>query len=506
MLQNNSGGDVAPAYLASLPTTSAVLTALRSANTAKLNMMAGAKPVQHDSVDLVQLLGQGEVPSYCTEACVSPSGLHMAVCLGTIGSDYPHGHGHEYAGVWEPYTSPPPGVRFRKALMMFSLEQGIDRAWSLGDLCRNPVIKWSSDSRLLSVVMLLAVARPEGDSARPEVFHVVVLDVQGNVVYQLGHNTTCYLWFYLCQEGYTEFEWSPSGQFLLVTSRSSLERHGGQDTGCLTVFDVQGGGVVDRISLLAQSEISVSVLVERMSPAAWHPGSHCIVVSSGIELKASERFAAAGLVLGRLPDRHFIPVQGSARFSFDGQYLMAVHQDYACPDSDESLADALFTENSCKFTVLRCTLSGTDVLLEPIHSDKMAPASHTMDCSAWAPYSPSLMCSLSDVDNTIILDFAQQPSHPAEVYHRTVALEGKTCTFNACFALSGQIVVTNSGRIFRSDTGKLLRAKSDHFSEEVTGRVTQFLPSGRGLICVRQRAVQLTPTLTSCVLHVLSFA
>ena len=510
LLQNNPCGDAAPAYLASKPTTAAVLTALRMAHTAKLNMLAGAAPVQQDSVDLVQLLGQDKTPSVCTEACVSPNGLYMAVCLGTARIGEPYGRGHEYKGVWDPCTSPPPDVQHRKALMMFSLEQGLRRVWSLGDLCRNPVIKWSSDSRLLSAVILKAVPRPEGDGAPPEAFNVVVFDVQGYIVYQLGDNNASYLWFCLCQRGYTEFEWSPSGQYLLVISRSDMMHHGGRVAGCLTVLDVQGDEVVKRVSLLAQCETSVSLLSDCTTPAAWHPGSHCIVVSSGIELKAPERFATAGIILGRLPDKHFIPMQGSARFSFDGQHLVALYHAEVDSGSDEEPAEALSSlDEGRKISVLRCSFSGTSMLLEPIYSHNMVPPDCSIATAAWAPCTPSLRCDLRSrksswhsvnphPDSSFILHFVQQP--------RSVELEGKSWGYDECFSLSGQLVMSSFGGIYSSETGKLLRPKSDHLPEGDIGRVRKVLPSGRGLVCLNQRIKQHEPCLTTCVLHIIRFA
>ena len=495
MLQNNPGGDVAPAYLASLPTTAAVLTALRSANAAKLNMLAGAAPVEHESVDLVQLLGQGEVPRYCREVCFSPNGLYMSVVLGTLSPGF-EGHGHRYSGVWDPYTSPPPTEQYRKGLLMLSLEQGIETVWPLSDFCRDPVIRWSPDSRLLSVVILLARPQPmEGTPA--EAFNVMVFDVQGNVVYRLGDENRGYLWYYLCKECFAEFEWSSSGQYLLVISHRDMSP---QDTGCLTVVDVWGDQVVDQLSLLAQSDISVGLLGDRMTPAAWHPTSHCIVVSYSVKLQDPESFAAAGVILGHLPDQHFIPVQGSARFSPDGQYLVADYQEKAVPGSGEELAEFHSMAYSCESSVLSCSFSGTDMLLEPIYS-------HSMQYSTWAPYSSLLLCTLREPDCSFILDFAQQPCQSgARAHHTKVVLEGKSHGFDACFSISAQLVVSSSGDIYSSGTGKVLRAKSDHYSEEDTGQVDQFLPSGRGLVSVKHHLDNLDRRVTTGILHILTFA
>ena len=313
LLQDVPSRDLAPAFLATMPDTAAVLAALRTAHTARLAIEAGQEPVERQVVQLSTLSAWREGCSdglrlACRSVAFSTDGQFMALSLHSSGcrSSSPRHYVSDY------------GVAVLKVTEGF-IEQAC--------ICSGPwypTFSWAPAEPNLSIAIRGSEdGKSNACAQQPAVF---VLDVKtGAALHALGPKNLSLFW-QACfeKDPQTKLNWAPTGSLLLVTRRSSWGTNTEQNL--LSVFDIRQDMLLAQSTFKDGPNVGCAKVI-----ATWTPNSQGLVMSHGVQLQAEEAFAGQGLALGILPEPcvvHDISSPGGA-FSPDGRrFIVCDAHDY----------------------------------------------------------------------------------------------------------------------------------------------------------------------------------
>ena len=281
LLQAVPTEDVSSGYLASLPTTKAVLSALRSAHTAQLAILQGSAAAAEQTA---QISAGGPMFPSSHGGSFSRCGQYLAISYHSC-----DGQGSESRRF---------GITVCQAAGGFQQQTRFQA-------CRlAPANCWAPDSPLLSIARL--GASPVGGASAASQPAVLVFDAQaGRILHALGRQNES-VFHALCQDqhqaGWPKLAWSPLGDMLMVSSRLHLPENATESHlahGLLTIFDVKAD------MLVAQAQVSMANFSDQVIAAAvWHPSSRGIVLSYSVKLQHPAAFAACGLAVGSLLSFH----------------------------------------------------------------------------------------------------------------------------------------------------------------------------------------------------------
>ena len=344
--------DVAPCYLASLPTTEAVLATLGAAHRARLAIAAGKTVKPH----LVRLAAPPGAPAldWAATACV---GIAFSACGQYLAVSFQ----------WTEEVQRPRKLLPRlNGVMLFSVWGGIKQRHCVCGYYDAPVFCWAPDAPHLSIAEALDLRARQPAAEHPAV--LVIDALTGSVLHALGpRNQDAFHALHQSAEPFSNLslEWSPSGRYLLVGGHADVsmpDPAAGLEPYQLSVFDVWE----DR--LVAQSACALQLTRWSMLPATWHPSSSSpgLVLSSRTFLSSPAAFTAAGFALGTLPDRCYIPGWSGTGFSADQQRFLA-HGDSGGsePEARPEDNDLALPQLNGNVRVLRCVLAGRQISFEP---------------------------------------------------------------------------------------------------------------------------------------------
>ena len=491
---------VAQAHLASLPTTAAVLTALRKAHTARLAIAAGSQPVQHQVVPLTALSGcaaaQGLERVSCDEVAFSADGQYLAVLFCAFRPHTEEEEENDEKETERRATSAVAGQDMNTSLHAVAVLKATEGFREQICLCVQSSkfydissLHWAPNASHLSI----ALAANEGHAQQqPAVF---VLEAEtGAVRHALGpENENAFR--KACKYGkslYTQLMWSPCGRMLLVhrgaimaSRRRMADLAEEERQGLLVVFDVS------QDILVAQSEFTAELVSMLTLAATWAETPGCpsmpsLMVSHGVTLHAPEAFARSGLALSCLPE---LCILGTHKFSPNGQWLVAdVFTDGPCPWC--GCGDCIPPD---KHMILQCRYGGRH-----IQFDQEDSFQSTNGRWCWLPCSSGLAVGTGSKAECQIIRLGDQQSPSA--------IAGSLPDPPVCFSPSLEMVAeSNSSPKVMDLLGKELWA---HVSGGQHQRLEllAFLPSGCGLVCILIADYKIQGWKARTDLHILSFA
>ena len=468
VVQTRPPQDASPGYLASLPTTDAVLAALRKAHTAKLGIMSGLSPAQHvvgaplGVDDRASAHGLDAVS--CHEMAFSSCGRYLAVCFSGRTRDRNRRSRHPS----------------NNGVMVFDASEGYRQTAfrCASHVC--PSTQWAAGQPHLSIAQNIGWVGHEPCPA------LEILDARtGQTVHALspGNDSAVQsLWIvgrshHMCRQ-----LWSPSGKSLLLVTSVHLQ----DDTcrGAIVVVDM----CQDQ---LFRSNYCAAYLDDFMSPAVWHPNSAHLVLSAGVELMDAAVFIRAGFALGVLPDHcyaHALMRKDGMCFSPDGRcFLGRCHR----PDIDSGVfwaASYARTSYPLKgYCMLDCTLVGQSISFTFLWC-RIGYRCH------WEPDGPKVLFGLYEkhklgMDNRWI----RSADMVAGMVDVTIPKGGPT-QGSESFAPSGSLVAESlcGPRILDTETGKQVWRHMDLRPQHamIWARHNAFLPSGCGMVCMRGIAIE----------------
>ena len=472
---------MAPPYLATLPTTGSVLSALRSAHAARLAVTGGGNPVPvaHRGMKLASLsafsAGFSKLMHIkCQEAAFSADGQYLAVQVHSVGWVRDAVSGHNEIGCVS-------GIAVLKAA------EGFRELCCIRTKVGQREVRWAPDAPHLCIAVAPREDQLDPASFTPTHSDVCVLDLSlhaesGCRLHALGAETVgtfrqaC---VHKGKLGGTAMEWDRSGRLLLVSTQDEPEEPDDQVQGVLSVFDVA------QDALLAQSAYTAveAPRCQIREIAVWLPNSQGLVVSHGVRLFKAEAFAGK-FGLAFLPEPcYLVNALIGAAFFPGGQQLVARMRDV---DSDNDW-DSDRDDAACDHCFLECQVEGLQVTL--------SQAAWVFKGHGWS----WLPCSSGVVLGMVIkYDGAQQSQivYCGNQQQHTLALPGQTPALPMFFSPSQQIVVVNGAkhgpRIHSLQSGSQLWAAGTaiprwhHNSTRARGakyRCVAFLPSGCGLMC-----------------------
>ena len=371
LVQTNPPQDASPGYLASLPTTDAVLAALRKAHKARLGIMGGLPPAQHELRAPIAVDDMASAHGLNSVQCHTMTFSSCARYLAIVFTSYTHGQ-----NIASNIDSTHYGV------LVFDACQGY-RQTAIRCAGRSfPALQWAPNSPHLSVAQQVAdMSSFEEDISRAHPA-VEILDVQtGRAVHALGpYNDSLVQRLRATRDeedpSMTWLQWSPSGRSLLLAYSHGLQ--GQQHHGAILVFDIWQ-------DMLVQSDYFAPYLGPFMAPTVWHPSSAGLVLSAGVELKHAAAFIQASLALGELPQYCYAHATVDSTlgmgFSPDGHRFLSRYIQ-AGVDSDNywgalDVAGAPYPDKHC--CMLKCESEGMKISFSPPHWH-----AHCHDCH-WVP-------------------------------------------------------------------------------------------------------------------------
>ena len=358
--------DAAPGYLASLPSTDMLLSAVRRGHRARQNILTNAPPIRTEQLQqLPDQCSQPVVQDFrctgvsCTEVAFSTCGTAMACVI----------QGHQTCTRKDTNKALLPDALLTSQVVLYQIS-GAPKpvaSYSLGT--STPMIRWCPDQPLLCIAQLPRRRRlcslPEGyfawdcvhvPSLHPPAFMV---NGDGSLRHALGGKAANVLLEEDTHQLQQHISWSPDAHALLVCR---------QRAGALSRTEERPAGRLSIISLVEDSFLATSALSEVTSSAAyaaatWLPDSDGILMSCGCSLGDLASFQTAGFAVGVLPEAWHVH---HAAFSADGQLLIA-HRYYV---------NFQRTENC--FGVISCSRQGPNIFMELMHTFCM----HSM---CWIP-------------------------------------------------------------------------------------------------------------------------
>ena len=526
LLQDVPSRDLAPAFLASLPNTAAVLAALRKAHAGRQAILGGKPPLKQQIVRLSALSAYASVPGVktlsCHRAAFSADGQFLAISIiALVSSSTPWvaASGPDQRSTSEQssgserdmqpvHWTPRCGVAVLKVAEGFAERAFVSTGTS-------PILRWAPEAPYLSI------AHDPGKQSRGQQPAVLVLDARtGAVVRALGPESES-AFREACLYGCWSFfnlEWSASGRLLLVTGYGAEERDeegligNWIGRGQVSVFDVW-----QHSSLVAQSDMEMSSLSSQthrggsshLIAATWHPSSLGLVVSHGVELQAPQAFTQAGLALGVLAEPCVLlhSPHGTV-FSPDGKLLIAcvgrdghdmgvegsegLEEGVWETSSGSKLGSDSFSdpgsmsgdeeeedngpyddpESLCSHRIMQCQLEGRHMLF---HRAQVATVKGRN--SFWLPCSSRLVVGGDSGGSD------QQQAQICSVRDRQdmTAIPGSPLRAPICFSPSQNMMAVSAiqPRIISLQSGKTLWAADAGIS-----RCLAFLPCGSGVLCV----------------------
>ena len=467
--------DVAPAFLATLPTTDAVLSALGKAHAARLAIETGKQPVERRVVLLNTL-------SACTADC--SEGLSM-ICRGVTFSA--NGQFLAVSFICIGYRSRSPDPETKHGMAVLKVTEGFSEQACITSCSGAPALRWAPAESSLSI----AIRGDRHGESRASAEHpaVFVLDAAtGATVHALGPDRLTSFWraCHACGS-WSKLEWSPSGHKLLVTRHSISDCGAGQNL--LSVYDVR------QDTVLAQSAFAVDPAFGKLSViATWHPSSQGLVISHGVQLQAPEAFMGQQLALGVLPKPCVVLVNpDGGGFSPDGQRLLVCEVEDEW--EEEQWSGIIGPPLHCHI-IMHCQIEGLHI--------------HFRRESRLQGHRPFWLPCTSGV--VIGVDRRTAPRHSkitllGQHQPHEIILSGTV--LKPCFSPSRGLMASSSSRgpcIFSLQSGhQVFQALDTQPQLHPVSWLTAlaFLPSGRGVICSGTVAGQ---SIGVCKLHILLFA
>ena len=364
--------DASAQYLAGLPTTDAVLSALRRAHTARLALLQGSAATTEQSAQLGSRSGEGCMPPVCGAGLFSACGQFLAVS-------------------YLRYDQGPSGVG------IFQLSGGmLQQQACFQSNGHAPVFCWDPEVPLLGIAQPGDLL-PEGSSVAQQPAVLVYDAGSKSILHALGQQNEG-IFRSLCQSEcrfwakWPKLAWSASGDLLMVSTLLN-ESHSWKTLGLLAIFSVRE----DR--LVALSQFSMEVFSDQMLAAMWHPSSRGLVLSYRVKLKDPKAFSDAGLAVTTLPEVCFLSTDPALGFSPDKRKLLAhqvVTEGYdsfsqhmepipaGSFNEEEPIMDRACNNFLCS-CVLRCTSVGPGASIE-VEQDLVADYSYS-----WMPCSTGLI-------------------------------------------------------------------------------------------------------------------
>ena len=455
---------VEPAFLATMPDTTAVLTALRKAHTARLAIEAGQTPVERQVVQLTTL-------SACIKGC--SDGLGTA-CLNMAFSADGHFLALQFHSSGR-RSSSPKQYEDNHGVAVLKVTQGFSEQACICSGPWYPTFSWAPAEPNLSIAIRGSEdGKSNACAQQPAVF---VLDAKtGAALHALGPKNLSLFW-QACFWGdpLTELEWDPAGGLLLVTRRSSWGTDAEQNL--LSVFDVRQDMLLAQSTFIESPNVGCAKVI-----ATWTPNSQGLVMSHGVQLQAQEAFAGQGLALGVLPEPCVLlrtsdttASSPGAAFSPDGQRLLVCDaHDYWDEEHSSSNKPPPFFYHS----IMQFQIEGMQILFcqeSCLHG--YGPF--------WLPCSSGLVVRGNKWQSTqhskvISLEDGQ---------HHEIVMAGRV--IRPWFSPSRNLMasISNGSRIFSLQSGRQVWAhdtakqQAEHFPFQwIYSECLAFLPSGCGVI------------------------
>ena len=436
--------EVLPGFLASLPTTQAVLAALRKAHGAKLAILGGTGTAAKHDVHLAIPHGR----SACLlHAAFSACGQFLAITYDSRVTERINVH-------------PLKAGTCVGGVVVHKTTCGLPLQTEVRDYDCTSAIHWAQAPHL-SIAQLKEVI-DQDDRVSVQQLAVQVLDVQaGSKLTAFSSELKRWEWaaispFPACNQ----LQWSPSGRYLLASCQISDGTEA--NAGLLTVIDVWG-------NRLWASDFSTLTLGLGDLGVRWHPSSRGLVLGNNTVLHTPKAFAGV-FALGQLPRHDRISDRPGMGFSADGQKFLAA-----------SYSPELGTVG-CK--VLRCMLVGQEITFQS------ATDLIRQDC-CWLPCSTKLLAR--QLPRPGMGPSSSSKSFVMDVTHQAEDLPLKELRWSdtlPCFSASQLMMAASSTvtRIFSLESGKQLWAAEDSLygaqqSEVMASYSISFLPSGCGIVC-----------------------
>ena len=305
--------DAYPEYLATLPTTQAVLKALQRACSTRHRILATQPPVSVETLWLQDEPQAKREANGASQACewlaFSPSGRYLAVqvesklyelCSDHSGcAEYLHQSSTHEVHIYNVAEGFRVLTRFcigecRSSLQWTPLDHlCFARVSSL--LCQEP---WTSE----------AASRVEWQHSAAFIWDPATL----TVLHSLCHEAACALRALLA--GCRVF--GRLVTFRPVPADSWSTRVSEEISGWMVIVDMSVGKLVVQSSLA----IGYSMSFNQQRSMFWHPNSHGLITHSGIQVPDLELLVQAGFATGYLPSTLVMQAVG---FSSDGEYFVA---------------------------------------------------------------------------------------------------------------------------------------------------------------------------------------
>ena len=348
--------DAAPGYIASIPSTTQLLSAVRRSHTARQNILANKAPVRTEK--LQQLPDHCSQPVvrdfkciwvYCGQVTLSTCGTAMAAVI----------QGEHICTLQEPGEVLLPGKLSTGQLVLYqvSADSWQQASYSMGT--STPVLRWCPDKPCLCIAQQPRERQcfysEHGDRAwdcvevpSPHPAAFMVDGADGSMQHALGCEASGALHDLDIWPTLQHASWSPNCQYLLVCrirpAADALPE--GLPAGRLSIISL----VRDKV--LATSTLSVAAHSNPSAAASWLPSSDGIILSYGCIPDDPTAVQTAGFALGVLPEPY---AAHSAGFSADGQHLVG----------DEHKTHSFFKR---EFSLLSCSGDGSDLILVPERS------------------------------------------------------------------------------------------------------------------------------------------
>ena len=265
--------DASATYLATLPTTQAVLTALQRACAAKHRILANQPPLRVETLWLHdEPPSHGYEQSYqlCNWVACSPSGHYLAVTVEDNGTELPSGS-EDSSDAAQIRGNDGPATITVNEVHVYSLSAGFEQLASFCTDHLRPCLQWSPGD-LLCFAQSSCLMWPEAwayGAASPKHFKPSAAFVwdpcTSSVILSLCDEAAAGLCSLLpgCR---TCSQWSPSGQYLLVHGARQGAHYHEEVDGWLMITDLMSGTVVVQSTYTALHRCGYSGC-----SIMWHP-------------------------------------------------------------------------------------------------------------------------------------------------------------------------------------------------------------------------------------------